>query len=70
MRATQHVDSLPAVTFKPSKVGPGCSDAYLLYNLASNKLASVGMTSSADVDSWKALGGKVAQSEYIAPTGE
>lgn len=28
------------------------------------------MASSADVDSWKALGGKVDQSKYIAPTGE
>ncbi|DBB09374.1 TPA: hypothetical protein ACH3X3_007949 [Trebouxia sp. C0006] len=28
------------------------------------------MASSADIDSWKALGGKVDQSEYIAPTGE
>ncbi|DBA84314.1 TPA: hypothetical protein ACH3X2_006368 [Trebouxia sp. C0005] len=28
------------------------------------------MASSADIDSWKTLGGKVDQSRYIAPTGE
>ena len=28
------------------------------------------MASSAEVDSWKALGGKIEQKKFIAPTGE
>ena len=28
------------------------------------------MASSAEVDSWKALGGRIEQKKFIAPTGE